>query len=121
MALQTLACLPVNDVTIYFTVSIDHAVLTRKVLVLGMDVEGVGLLLFGVQFAAEIFVVHPKPELIGVGGIVSDAVVDVVVGYAGACSERNLTAEIGKQIQSVVVVVLCNGQLTMQYKPVNQV
>ena len=44
-----------------------------------MNVEGVGLGLGSTQFAAKIFTIHPKPELVGVGGVVSHTVVDIVV------------------------------------------
>ena len=82
-----------------------------------MNMERVGLLLFSSQLAAQVFVVHPQTELIGVGGIVPDAVVDVVVRYAGACPEGNLTAEVWKQVQPVVVMVLCDGQLFTKQFP----
>ena len=59
LAVENLAALAVDDVTIDFTVAIDDAILTRKVFVLGMDVEGVGLLLCSVQFATQVFVVRP--------------------------------------------------------------
>ena len=86
-----------------------------------MNVEGVGLMLCSAKLATQIFVVHPKSELISVGGVIPDTVIDVVVGYAGARSKGYLTAEVGKQIQSVVVVMLRDGQLAVQYEPVNQV
>ena len=59
LAVEDLAALAVDDVTIDFTVAIDDAVLTRKVFVLGMDVEGVGLLLCSAQFTTQVFVVRP--------------------------------------------------------------
>ena len=59
MAVKNLAALAVDDVTIDFTVAIDDASFTRKVFVLGMDMEGVGLLLCSVQFATQVFVVRP--------------------------------------------------------------
>ena len=52
-----------------------------------MDVEGVGQGLGGMQFAAQVLAVDVESQLIGVGGVVSDAVVDVVVGDAGAGAE----------------------------------
>ena len=53
--------------------------------------------------------------------VVPEPVVDVVVRYAGTRAERYLTAKVGKQVQPVVVVMLGDGQLAVQYKPVNQV
>ena len=86
-----------------------------------MNVEGVGLMLRSAQLATQIFIVNPEPELIGVGRVVPDTIIDVVVGYAGARSKGNLTAEVRKQIQAVVMVMLRDGQLAVQDKPVDQV
>ena len=78
-----------------------------------MDVEGVGLLLRSPQFATQVFVVRPEAQLIGVSGVVAEAVVDVVVRDAGARAEGNLASEVGKEVQTVVVMVLGDGQLAV--------
>ena len=59
MAVENLAALAVDDVTIDFTVAIDDASFTRKVFVLGMYMEGVRLMLYSAQFATQIFVINP--------------------------------------------------------------
>ena len=121
LAVETLAGGAVDDVAIDLAVAIDHTVLAREVFVLGMDVEGVGLLLRGPQFAAQVFVVRPEAELIGVRGVVAEAVVDVVVRDAGAGAEGNLAAEVGEEVESVVVMVLGDGQFAVQHEPVDEV
>ena len=59
LAVKTLTGYAVNDVAIDLAIAIDHLTLARKMLVLGMNVEGVGLLLHSPQFAAQVFVVRP--------------------------------------------------------------
>ena len=44
-----------------------------------MDVEGMGQGYGSMQFTAQVFAVNVEAQLIGVGGIVLDAIVDVVV------------------------------------------
>ena len=86
-----------------------------------MDVEGVGLLVRGPQLATKVFVICPKVELIGVLCVVAETVVDIVVRNAGACAEGNLAAEVGKEVEPVVVMVLRDSQLTVQYEPMDEV
>ena len=121
LTFQALSGYAVDDVAIDLAVAIDHTILTREELILGMDMEGMGLLLRGPQFAAQVLFVRPESELIGVSGIIAETVVDIVVRDAGAGAERNLAAEVGKEIESVVVMVLRDGQLAMQHEPVYQV
>ena len=113
LAFETMAGCAVDDVAIDFAVAIDYTVLTREILVLGMDMEGVGLLLRGPQFAAQVFVVRPYSELIGIPGVVTETVVDVVVRDAGASSEGYLATEVWKEVESVVVVMLRDGQFAV--------
>ena len=86
-----------------------------------MDVEGVGQGLGGMQFAAQVLAVDVESQLIGVGGVVSDAVVDVVVGDAGAGAEGYLPAVVGEEVETVVVMVLGDGEVAVQYEPVDEV
>ncbi len=79
LAFEVLACRAVDSVSIDFAVSIDVIAFLGEIFVLCMNVEGVGQGLGSTQFAAKIFTIHPKPELVGDGGIVSHAVVDIVV------------------------------------------
>ena len=109
LAVKTLAGCAVDDVAIDLAVAIDHTVLSREKFVLCIDVEGMGLLLSGPQFAAQVFVIRPKSELIGVMGVVAETIVDVVVRDAGTGAERNLATEVRKQVESVVVMVLRNS------------
>ena len=81
----------------------------REVFVLGMDMEGMGLLLHGSQFAAQVFIVCPKSELICISGVIAETVVDIVVRDAGTRAEGNLAAIVGEQVESIVVMVLGDG------------
>ena len=109
LAFKTLSGCAVDDVAIDLAIAIDHTVLPREIFVLTMNVEGMGLLLCGPQFAAQEFVVRPKAQLIGISGVVTETVVDIVVRDAGAGAEGNLSAKIGKEIEAVVVMVLRNS------------
>ena len=86
-----------------------------------MYVEGVWLLVRSPQFATKVFVICPKAELICISGVVAETVVDVVVRDAGASAERNLAAEVGKEVEAVVVMVFRDGQITVQYEPMDEV
>ena len=121
LSFETLAGYTVDDVAIDLAVTIDHTVLAREMFVLAMNVEGVWLLLCGPQFAAQVFVVRPESELIGVLRVVAEPIVDVVVRDTGAGAEGNLATEVGEEIQSVVVMMLRDGQLAVQYKPMDEV
>ena len=97
-ALKVLARRAVDGVSIDLAVSIDLIALTGEVLVFCVNVESVGLGLDSTQFAAKIFVIRPKPELIGVGGLVFYAVVDIVVRDAGSCAEGYLASKVGEEV-----------------------
>lgn len=121
LAFYALAGGAVYDVPEHLTVTIHDAVFTREVLVFRMNMEGVWLLLRAAQLAPQVLAIHAEPELVCVRCVVPEPVVDIVVRDAGTRAERNLTAKIGKEVQPVVVVMLGDGQLAVQYKPVNQV
>ena len=121
LTFQALSGYAVDDVAIDLAVAIDHTILTREELILGMDMEGMGLLLRGPQFAAQVLFVRPESELIGVSGIIAETVVDIVVRDAGASAEGNLTTEVGEEVESVVVMVLRDGQFAVQHKPMDEV
>ncbi len=84
-----------------------------------MDMEGMGLLLRSPKFTAQVFFVRPKSELIGILGIVAEAVVNIVVRDAGAGAEGYLAAKVGEEVESIVVMVLRDGQFAVQYEPVH--
>ena len=121
LAVEAVARGGIEDVPIDLAVAIDDPVFTGEAFILDMDMEGVGLGFCRAEFAAQIFVIHPKPELVGVVRIIPHPVIKVVVRDAGACAERNLPSEIGEKVQTVVVMVLRDGQLAMQHHPVYQV
>ncbi len=121
LAFKPLSGYAVDDITIDLTITIDHTIFTREIFVLGMDMEGMRLLLLGPQFAAQIFIVRPKSELVGVQAIVSEAVVDIVVRDAGAGAEWYLATEVGEEVESVVVMMFRDGQFAVQYEPVDEV
>ena len=111
----------VEGVSLDLTVSIHIITFTREIFILGMDVEGVRLRGCGAKFPAQVFTIHPKPELIGVGGLILHTVINIVVRYTGSCAKGNLTAKVGKEVKAVMVMVFCNGQFAMQHHPMNQV
>ena len=79
LTVETAACGRVDDVPINFAIAINDSVFASEMLVLGMDVEGVGLRICRSEFTAQVFVIHPKPELVGVVRIVSHPIIEVVV------------------------------------------
>ena len=98
LALKMLACYSVYDVTIDLTVPVDDAILAREVFVFSMNMKSMRLKFRGTEFTTQIFVISIHPELVGVGRLVLNAVVDLVVGNAGACAEGNLTAEVREEV-----------------------
>ena len=119
--LDRVACFAINYVAIDLSIAVDDAFFARKVFVLGVDVEGVRLTFGGTQFPAQIFAIDMQTKLIGVLRIVADAVVDVVVRDAGARSERNLTTEVGEEVETIVMMMFDNGQIAVEHHPVDQV
>ena len=95
LAVETAARGGIEDVPIDLAVAIDSPVFTGETLILDVDVEGMGLGFSRAELATEIFLIHPKPELVGVVRVVPHPVIEVVVRDAGACAERNLPAEVG--------------------------
>ena len=95
LAVEAVARGGIEDVPIDLAVAIDDPVFTGEAFILDMDMKGVGLGFCRAAFATQIFVIHPKPELVGVVRIIPHPVIEVVVRDAGACAERNLPAEIG--------------------------
>ena len=85
----------IEDVPIDLAVAINDPVFTGKAFILDMDMKSVGLGFCRAELATQIFVIHPKPELIGVVRIIPHPVIEVVVRDAGAGAERNLPAEVG--------------------------
>ena len=119
--LDRVASFAIDYVAIDFSIAVDDTFFARKVFVLGVDVEGVRLAFGGAQFSAQIFAIDMQTKLIGVLRIVADAVVDVVVRDAGARSERNLTTEVGEEVETIVMMVFDNGQIAVEHHPVDQV
>ena len=78
-----------------------------------MDVESVCLEFSSAEFTTQVFTIYPETKLIGVVGLVLHAVVDVVVGDAGACAKWNLTAIVWKEVETVVMVMLHDGKVAM--------
>ena len=79
LAPKALARQAVDGVPIYLAVSIDIIALTGEVLVICVNVKGMRQGLDSTQLSTEIFIIYPMPELIGVGGLVFHAIVDIVV------------------------------------------
>ena len=121
LTVEALARRTVDDVAIDLTVAIHYPTLSREVFVLGMNMEGVGLLLCGPQFAAQVFIIRPQSQLVGVRGVVAEAVVNIVVRDTGTCAEGYLPSEVGKEVQSVVMMMLRDGQFAVQHEPVDEV
>ena len=129
LSLHQTACCTVDDVSIDLPVAVDYSfrciasrrLLAREVLVLYMNVEGMRLLFRCTQLSTQILSIHPKPQLVDVCCVVPHSVVDIVVRDAGSRAEGNLSAEVGKEVQPVVVVMLSYGQFAVQHHPVNEV
>ena len=49
----------VDDIPIDLSVTIDDTVLTREILILGMNMKGVGQHFFSTEFTTQIFVIYP--------------------------------------------------------------
>ena len=105
------ASLFVNGIAYHGSVPIDRTVFAGEVFVLGVDMIGVGLFLISAQFSAQVFAVHPYEELIGAWGVVFHSVIQIVVNDAGACSERYLAIEVREEVESVVMMVLDDGEV----------
>ena len=121
LMVSTLACISVEGVTIHFSIAIDHPILSGEVFAFRMDVEGVEEGVCGTQFATKIFVIRPESELVGVLRVVLDPIVNVVVGDAGACSKRNLTAMIWEKVERIMVVMFCDGEVAMKHHPMDEI
>jgi len=118
---EAAACGAVDGVAEDLSVAVDNTILAGEEFVLGMDVEGVGQLLGGSQLTTQVFAVDPEAQLVGDGSLILDAVVDVVVGYAGSGAEGYLASEVGKEIESVVMVVFDDGELAVEHHPMDEV
>ena len=105
------ASLFVNGVAYHGSVPIDRIVFSGEVFVLGVDVLGVGLFLIGAQFSAQVFAIHPYEELIGAWGVVFHSVIQIVVNDAGTRSEGYLAIEVREEVESVVMMVLGDGEV----------
>ena len=111
----------VDGIAEHLTVAIDNALLAREELVLGMDMEGVGQRFHGTELAIEVFAIHTKAQLVWGIGIVAHAVVDIVVGDAGARAEGDLAPEVGEEVEPVMMVVLNDGEVAVEHHPVDEV
>ena len=111
----------VDGIAEHLTIAIDNTILAREKLVLSMDMEGVGLRSGGTKLAIEVLAIDTKTELIRHVGIVAHTIVDIVVGNTGARTEGDLTTEVGKEIEPVVVVMLNDGEIAMEHHPVDEV
>ena len=109
LAIEALTGNTIDDVAVDLAISIDVFAFAREELILDMDVEGVRLMVFSPEFSTKVLIIDRKPELIGVVSVVSDAIVDIVVRDAGACTEGYLSSIVGKEIQRIVMMVLGNG------------
>ena len=113
LTLNTFTRFPIDGVAIDLSVAIHHPILSGEVFPFGMNVESV-LQLFGcTKLATEVFVIDMKTQLISVGGVVLHPIVDVVVGNAGAGAEGYLPAEVGEEVEAVVMVVLGDGEVAV--------
>ena len=91
-------------------VSVHNSVFTREEFVLDIDMIRVRLFLIGPQFSAQILVINPYQQLIGTRSVVLHSVIQIVIDDAGARSERYLAVEVGKEVETIVMMVLCDGE-----------
>lgn len=85
-----------------------------------LDAIAIRLLRIGADTSVQVRIVQPEFQPVGVGRIVSDPKVDIVVRKRSPCSERNAAIDIGKNIEAVPVS-LDNGQRRMGKHPKEQI
>ena len=113
--------LTVDDLSADYTIAVDGIAFACEMLVFNEDVERVRLFLGSSQFATQVGVGHVDKQLVSVLRIVCDTIVAIIVDDAGACAERNLPVEVGEEVESVVMVMLCDGEFRMKHHPMDEV
>ena len=121
MAIKMLACHPVYDIAIDLAVSVYDTTLAREVFVFGMNMKSVRLMFHGTEFATQILIIHIKTQLISVGGFILHPIVNIIIGDAGACAKRDLTAMIGEKIQCIMMMMFRDGEVAVEHHPVDEV
>lgn len=85
-----------------------------------LDAIAIRLLRIGTDTSVQVRIVQPEFQSVGVGRIVPDPKVDIVVRKRSPCSERNAAIDIGKNIEAVPVS-LDYGQRRMGKHPKEQI
>ncbi len=78
-------------------------------------------LLLSKKITTQVFIINVEAELIRVGSLILHPIVNIIVRDAGTSSKWYLATEVGKEIKSIMMVMLSDGQFTMQHHPVNEV
>ena len=60
-------------------------------------------------------------QLVSVLRVVCDSIVAVIVDDTGACAERNLSVEVGEEVEPIMMVMLCDSEFRMEYHPMDKV
>lgn len=121
LSLDAVAGARINGAAVHLAAAVYNAAVLFKVLVLCFDVIGIRLVRCGAQLPAQIRRRGVGNQLIGCIGRVVKPVIQIIVYNRRPRTERNLPAEIGEQIHSVVMVVFYNFQRCVQDHPVDQV
>lgn len=90
-------------------------------LILGMNMIGIWLGLLRTKLTTQIFVIGIYKKLIGVPGIVAKTIIEIIIYDAGACAERYLTLKVGKEVETVMVVMLHYGERSVENHPVYEI
>ena len=93
-----------------FAAAEPDAVFLHKVFIAAQDVISSFQRVFGAEFGVEILFSGTDDKLKGLTGVVFYPVIQIVVTDAGPDTERNLSPEIRKEIDPVVMVVFNNIQ-----------
>ena len=106
---------------IHLAAAVNDAVLAEKMLVFRRDMVLDRKRPLRAHLAAEVGVRRVDKELIGLAGVVAEAVVEIVAEDRRAGAERHLTAKVGEQVELVVMMVLGDGQRRVEHHPVDEV
>ena len=121
LSLDVFAGALVYLIAVYVSVAVYYVVLAGEVNILRLDMELVRLPFVSPELAAEVFVRGVNNELIGDIGIVSETVIEIIVHYGSTCAEGYGTVKIGEKVYLVMMMMLCDGKLGMEYHPVDKV
>ena len=111
----------INGVSEYITIAIDNSILFREGFIFSADMIFDFQRSFSADFTEQVSIICAGGQLKGHICVIAETIIKIIVEDGSAYTERHLPAEVRKQIQIVMVVMLNNGQWSMQNHPVNQI